>query len=79
MDALQGTLASIRDHGTETDWMEQFKTHKGIASLDRAVVVALIDKILIHADNLVEIVYRWQDEFAWQLDVLRRTQIREAV
>lgn len=79
MDALQGTLASIRDHGTETDWMEQFKTHQGIASLDRAVVVALIDKILIHADNLVEIVYRWQDEFAWQLDVLRRTQIREAV
>ncbi len=79
MDALQETLVSIREHGTETDWMEQFKTHKGIASLDRAVVVALIDKILIHADNLVEIVYRWQDEFAWQLDVLRRTQIREAV
>ena len=79
MDALQETLVSIREHGTETDWMEQFKTHQGIASLDRAVVVALIDKILIHADNLVEIVYRWQDEFAWQLDVLRRTQIREAV
>lgn len=79
MDALQETLVSIREHGTETDWMEQFKKHQGIASLDRAVVVALIDKILIHADNLVEIVYRWQDEFAWQLDVLRRTQIREAV
>lgn len=79
MDAMQETLAGIREHGTETDWMEQFKTHQGIASLDRAVVVALIDKILIHADNLVEIVYRWQDEFAWQLDVLRRAQIREAV
>ena len=79
MDALQETLVSIREHGTETGWMEQFKRHQGITALDRAVVVALIDKILIHDGNAIEIIYRWQDEFAWQLDVLRRAQLREAV
>ena len=36
-------------------------------------------KLLIHENDTVEIIYRWQDEFAWQLDVLRRAKIREAV
>ena len=59
--------------------MEEFRKHQGITALDRAIVVSLIDKILIHDDNTVELIYRWQDEFCWQLDVLRHAQIREAV
>jgi len=27
----------------------------------------------------VEIIYRWQDEFAWQLDILRSARLREVV
>ena len=79
MDALRDTLTNIREHGTENAWMEEFKRHRGITALDRSIVVSLIDKILVHEDNTIEIIYRWQDEFAWQLDVLRRAQIREAV
>lgn len=79
MDALRDTLTNIREHGTENAWMEEFKKHLGITALDRSIVVSLIDKILVHEDNTIEIIYRWQDEFAWQLDVLRRAQIREAV
>lgn len=79
MDALRDTLTNIREHGTENAWMEEFKRHRGITALDRSIVVSLIDKILVHEDDTVEIIYRWQDEFAWQLDVLRRAQIREAV
>ena len=79
MDALRETLESIKERGTENCWMEEFKKRQGITALDRAVVVALIDKILIHDGDCVEIVYRWHDEFAWQLDVLRRAQMREAV
>lgn len=79
MDALQDTLTNIRERGTENAWMEEFKRHRGITVLDRSIVVSLIDKILVHEDDTIEIIYRWQDEFAWQLDVLRRAQIREAV
>lgn len=79
MDALRDTLTNIREHGTENAWMEEFKRHRGITALDRSIVVSLIDKILVHEDNTIEIIYRWQDEFAWQLDVIRRAQIREAV
>lgn len=79
MDALQETLTGIQERGTQNEWMEEFQKHQNISALDRAIVVSLIDRILIHENDTVEIVYRWQDEFAWQLDVLRRAKIREAV
>lgn len=79
MDALRETLTDIQNHGTENAWMNEFIKRQGLSSLDRAVVVALIDKILIHSNDVVEIIYRWQDEFAWQLDILRSAKLREVV
>ena len=79
MDALRESLNDIRSHGTENVWMNEFIKRQELASLDRAVVVALIDKILIHSNDLVEIIYRWQDEFAWQLDILRSAGLREVI
>lgn len=79
MDALREQLEDIHKHGTENAWMNEFVKRQGLTSLDRAVVVALIDKILIHSNDVVEIIYRWQDEFAWQLDILRSARLREVV
>ncbi len=67
MDALRETLEEMQNRGEENVWMQEFIKHQGITSLDRAVVVALIDKILIYPNNAVEITYRWQDEFSWQI------------
>jgi len=44
-------------------WMEQFRKHRNIDALDRAIVVSLIERVLIFRDHRVEIVYRWQNEF----------------
>lgn len=79
MDALREQLEDIHNHGTENAWMNEFIKRQGLTALDRAVVVALIDKILIHSNDVVEIIYRWQDEFAWQLDILRSARLREVV
>lgn len=79
MDALREQLEDIHNHGTENAWMNEFIKRQGFTALDRAVVVALIDKILIHSNDVVEIIYRWQDEFAWQLDILRSARLREVV
>ena len=79
MDALREQLEDIHNHGTENTWMNEFVKRQGLTSLDRAVVVALIDKILIHSNDVVEIIYRWQDEFAWQLDILRSARLQEVV
>ena len=79
MDALRESLNDIQSHGTENVWMNEFIKRQELASLDRAVVGALIDKILIHSNDVVEIIYRWQDEFAWQLDILRSAGLREVI
>ena len=79
MDALREQLEDIHNHGTENIWMNEFIKRQGLTTLDRAVVVALIDKILIHSNDAVEIIYRWQDEFVWQLDILRSARLREVV
>lgn len=79
MDALREQLEDIHNHGTENAWMNEFIKRQGLTTLDRAVVVALIDKILIHSNDVVEIIYRWQDEFAWQLEILRSSKLREVV
>ena len=80
MDALQETLAQIKDHGGgHREWMAQFRKHLNITELERSIVVALIDRILIYRDNRVEVRFRFADEFAWQTDILRRAQIREVV
>ena len=79
MDALRESLNDIQSHGTENVWMNEFIRRQELAELDRAVVVALIDKILIHSNDVVEIIYRWQDEFAWQLDILRSAGLREVI
>lgn len=79
MDALREQLEDIHNHGTENAWMNEFIKRQGLTVLDRAVVVALIDKILIHSNDVVEIIYRWQDEFAWQLDILRSARLQEVV
>jgi len=79
MDALRDSLDSIRNRGTDNAWMEEFKKRQGLTKLDRAVVVALIDKIFIHNNNCVEIRFRWQDDFIWQGDVMRQARLPEAM
>lgn len=80
MDALQETLTQIKEYGGgHREWMAQFRKHLNITELERSIVVALIDRILIYRDNRVEVRFRFADEFAWQTDILRRSQIREVV
>jgi len=52
------------------DWMEQFRRHRNIDALDRTIVVSLIERVLIFREHRVEIVYRWHNEFQWQMDLL---------
>lgn len=80
MDALQESLVQIKEHGGEhREWITQFRKHQNITELERSIAVALIDRILIYKDNRVEVHFRFEDEFAWQMDILRRSQIREVV
>lgn len=79
MNALQDALTDLREKGgSGKAWMEHFRKYENLTELDRSAVVSLVDRILVHADKYVEIRYRWQDEFEWQLDILSRAA-KEAV
>ena len=79
MNALQDALTDLREKGgSGKAWMEQFRKYENLTELDRSAVVSLVDRIFIHEDKCVEIRYRWQDEFEWQLDILSRAA-KEAV
>ena len=79
MDALQERLTTIKTHTADTSWTENFKRYRNLTELDRSVVVNLIERIMVYEDNAVKITYRWQDEFTWQIDIVRQAQLREAV
>lgn len=79
MDALRERLTTIQTNTTDTSWTENFKRYRNITELDRAVVVNLIERIMVYEDNTVTVKYRWQDEFIWQMDLVRQIQLREAV
>ena len=55
-------------------WIEEFRRYQNIEVLDRSIVVRLIERILIFRDHRVDIVYRWQNEFQWQTELLLRAQ-----
>ena len=80
MDALKESIVQIKEQGGEhREWMMRFRKHQNITELERSIAVALIDRILIYKDNRVEVHFRFEDEFAWHMDILRRLQIREVV
>lgn len=55
-------------------WIEEFRRYQNIEALDRSIVVRLIERVLIFRDRRVDIVYRWQNEFLWQTELLLRAQ-----
>ncbi|MDE7245705.1 MAG: recombinase, partial [Oscillospiraceae bacterium] len=55
-------------------WMEQFRKHQNIETLDRNIVVSLIERIVIYREHRVEVVFHWHNEFRWQMDLLLRAQ-----
>lgn len=78
--ALQDSLTNIQTrNGGDREWMETFRKHRNITVLDRETVVSLVERILIFRERRVEITFRWHDEFAWQEDIVRQSQLGEVV
>ena len=74
-DAIRGEMEQeINRSDQGLGWIEEFRRYQNIEVLDRSIVVRLIERILIFRDHRVDIVYRWQNEFQWQMELLLRTQ-----
>ncbi len=54
------------------DWMEQFRRYGNITELDRRLLVSLVERVMVYRDRRVELVYRWQDEFQAQSELINQ-------
>ena len=70
-EAIQEEIARETDAfaGGRT-WVEQFRRYQNLFALDRAAVATLIERVLIYRDHRVEIVFRWNDEYRYQTELL---------
>lgn len=74
-DAIRGEMEQEINHSDQgLGWIEEFRRYQNIEALDRSIVVRLIERVLIFRDRRVDIVYRWQNEFLWQTELLLRAQ-----
>ena len=74
-DAIRAEMEQELNHsGQGLGWVEEFRRYQNIEALDRSIVVRLIERILIFRDRRVDIVYRWQNEYQWQVELLLRAQ-----
>ena len=71
---LRDEIGRELDNSANNHWIEQFIKHRNITSLDRRIVVSLIERVLIFRDRRVEIVYRWYNEFEWQAELVAQAQ-----
>ncbi len=71
---LREEMGRELDNSANNHWIEQFIQHRNITSLDRRIVVSLIERVLIFRDRRVEIVYRWYNEFEWQAELVAQAR-----
>ena len=53
---------------TERNWVTLFKQYENIEELNRRVLMALVDRILIYEDHAIEIVFKYKDEYQQTLE-----------
>lgn len=53
---------------SNNEWIDSFKKYRTIKLLNRRIIVSLIEKIIVHEGNRIEIVFKYQDEYLNILD-----------
>ena len=53
---------------TERNWVTLFKQYENIDELNRRVLMALVDRILIYENHTIEIVFKYRDEYQQTLE-----------
>ena len=53
---------------TERNWVALFKQYENVEELNRRVLMSLVDRILIHENHAIEIVFKYKDEYQQTLE-----------
>ena len=55
---------------TERNWVTLFKQYENVEELNRRVLMSLVDRILIHENHAIEIVFKYRDEYQQTLEYI---------
>ena len=70
---LQQEIETVFKEGLFADeWIDTFTKTGNITSLDRSIVLSLVEKITIHEENRIEITFKYQDEYETLCRIISR-------
>ena len=70
---LQQEIETVFKEGLFADeWIDTFTKTGNITSLDRSIVLSLVEKITIHEENRIEITFQYQDEYKTLCRIISR-------
>ena len=70
---LQEEIETVFKEGLFADeWIDTFTKTGNITSLDRSIVLSLVEKITIHEENRIEITFQYQDEYKTLCRIISR-------
>ena len=65
-------MKSIYENGIAAgQWLDEFRENMEIEKLDRMLLISLIDKILVYEGKIVEIVFKYRNEMAKAVDLIK--------
>ena len=71
-DLREVTVKSIYENGIAAGrWLDEFRENMEIEELDRMLLISLIDKILVYEGKIVEIVFKYRNEMAKAVDLIK--------
>ncbi len=63
---------ALVSNNSEKVWVTLFRQYENIEELNRRVLLALIDKILVYEGHTLEVVFRYRDEYKRMNEVVKR-------
>jgi len=78
LSKLSQELGNILNNGTEkSQWIEHYKKHHNIQCITRATVVELIDRITVYENSVIDIAFRYTENYEQALHYAESIQLNE--
>ena len=72
MVELNAVEYNLKNKSRDDSWIEHYKRNRKIKKVTKKVINELIDKILIHEDNRITIIFKYRNEYEELLSFLKK-------
>ena len=65
---------TVEGNRSSSLWIQEFKKYRNVPELNRQMVTALVDKVMVYEEGRMEVVFRYADEIAMLLAKIENYQ-----